>query len=145
VLVASVEGEISELEVLRARGVANGATSLQMVDAPFVRRREPQVHAVAAVWSPDTGILETEALISTLSRLCRERDVAMLVGTAVVGASPSIHGIELVTSRERFVARTVVNAVGLTQTRFCNWAGGAFTSCRAAESMRSCRRRGDRG
>jgi len=132
-LVASLEGEIRELEVLCARGIANGATSLQIVDAHFVRHREPHVHAVAAVWSPDTGILETEALISTFSRLCRERDVAMLVGTAVIGASPSIHGIELVTSRERFVAGTVVNAAGLYADDVSAMLGGRrfrITPCR---------------
>jgi len=112
-LVAADEHEIAELETLRARGVSNGATSLEMVDAAFVRRREPHVHAVAAVWSPDTGIIEAEALITTLARLCRDRDTAMLVGTTLVDAAASNGGIELVTPHERFRARTVVNAAGL--------------------------------
>ena len=112
-LVASHEREIPELEALCARGLSNGATSLEMVDAGFVRLREPHVHAAAAIWSPDTGIVEAEALISVLVRLCRDRDVAMLVGTPVVDAAPSGSGIEIVTPHERFGARTVVNAAGL--------------------------------
>jgi L-2-hydroxyglutarate oxidase LhgO len=112
-LVAGHDSEIPALEILRARGASNGATSLEMVDASFVRRREPHVHAVAAVWSPDTGIVEAEALITTLSRLCRDREVAMLVGTALVGAGSSNGGVELVTPHERFVAHTVINAAGL--------------------------------
>jgi glycerol-3-phosphate dehydrogenase len=112
-LVAGHEDEIPELEALRARGASNGATSLEMVDAGFVRRKEPHVHAVAAVWSPDTGIIEAEALISVLGRLCRAHDVAVLVGTAVIDAAASNRGIELVTPHERFVAHTVVNAAGL--------------------------------
>ena len=111
-LVAGHEGEIPELEALRARGVSNGATSLEMVDAGFVRRKEPHVHAVAAVWSPDTGIIEAEALISVLGRLCRANDVAVLVGTAVVDAAVSNRGIEIVTPHERFVAPPVVNCLG---------------------------------
>jgi len=112
-LVASHEGEVGELEALRLRGIANGATSLEMVDRDFVRVREPHVHAAAAVWSPDTGIVEVEALISALGQLCRDRDVAMLVGTPVVDAAPAHGGQELVTPHERFRARTVVNAAGL--------------------------------
>ena len=108
-----IDSEIPELEALRARGIANGATSLEMVDAAFVRRKEPHVHAAAAVWSPDTGIIEAEALIGTLGRLCRDSDVAMLVGTAVVDAAASNGGVELVTPHERFQAHTVVNAAGL--------------------------------
>lgn len=111
-IVASHESDVPELEALRARGVGNGVT-LEMVDADFVRKREPHVHAAAALWSPDTGILEAEALITTLVRLCRDRDVAMLVGTTVLEASSAARGVELRTPHERFVARTVVNAAGL--------------------------------
>jgi L-2-hydroxyglutarate oxidase LhgO len=111
-IVASGESEVPELEALRARGVSNGVR-LEMVDADFVRRKEPHVRAVAAIWSPDTGIVEAEALITLLVRLCRDRDVAMLVGTTVLDASSVDRGIELVTPHERFMARTVVNAAGL--------------------------------
>jgi L-2-hydroxyglutarate oxidase LhgO len=111
-LVATHEGEIGELEKLCARGISNGA-SLEMVDAGFVRRKEPHVRAAAAVWSPDTGIIEAEALITVLGRLCRDRDVAMLVGTPAIGAVPSNGSVELITPHERFRAQTVINAAGL--------------------------------
>jgi L-2-hydroxyglutarate oxidase LhgO len=113
VLVAAHDSEIEMLEGLCARGRANGVASLEMVDADFVRRREPHVHATAALWSPDTGIVEAEALVSTLARLCRDSDVALLVGTRLVAAAGVPEGVELVTPRERFIARTVVNAAGL--------------------------------
>src|SRR5687767_8166699 len=111
-IVASGESEVPELEALRARGVSNGVR-LEMVDADFVRRKEPHVRAVAAIWSPDTAIVEAEALIGALTRLCREKDVAMLVGTSVVDAIASNGGVELVTPHERFIAHTVINAAGL--------------------------------
>ena len=123
-LVARDTSEIAELEALRARGVSNGATSLEMVDVNFVRRKEPHVHAVAAIWSPDTGIVEAEALIGALARLCRDHEVAMLIGTAVVGASAADGGIELVTPHERFVAHTVVNAAGLYADEISAMVGG---------------------
>jgi L-2-hydroxyglutarate oxidase LhgO len=112
-LVAADETEIPALDVLRARGTSNGATSLQMVDADFVRRKEPHIRAAAAVWSPDTGIIEAEGLINVLDRLCRDNDVAVLVGTPIIDASPLNDGVELVTPHERFVVGTVVNAAGL--------------------------------
>ena len=123
-LVASHQHEIAELEALVSRGIANGATSLQIVDADFVRRREPRVHAVAAVWSPETGIVEAEALTGILTRLCRERDVALLVGTPVMSASPSRDGIELTTQQETFTAGTVVNAAGLDADDVSRMLGG---------------------
>jgi len=123
-VVAAKQDEIAELEALLARGRANGATSLQMADADFVRRREPRISAVAAIWSPDTGILETEALINTLGRLCREQDVALLVGTRVIGADRVNGEIELATPHERFLARTVINAAGLYADEVSAMLGG---------------------
>ena len=123
-LVAAHDGEIPELEVLRARGIANGVTSLEMVGTDFVRRQEPHVRAVAAVWSPDTGIIEAEALISALTRLCRDSDVAMVVGTAVIGAAAINGGVELATPHERIAAGTVVNAAGLYADEVSAMLGG---------------------
>ena len=48
------------LEALAARGTTNGAEGLEIVDAAFVRSREPHVRAHAAIWSPATGIVEPE-------------------------------------------------------------------------------------
>jgi glycerol-3-phosphate dehydrogenase len=71
------------------------------------------VHAAAGLWSPDTGIVEAEALVRTLAHLCKERDVALVVGTPLLGAERGAEGMTLVTPHERFIARTVVNAAGL--------------------------------
>jgi L-2-hydroxyglutarate oxidase LhgO len=130
-LVAKHDAEVAGLETLRARGLANGVSSLEMVDADFVRRREPHVKAVAAVWSPDTGILEAEALVSTLDGLCRDRDVAVLVGTAVVAAGRSNGAVAIATPHERFLAGTVVNAAGLHADEVSRMLGGRSFSIKA--------------
>ena len=70
------------------------------VDGDFIKAREPNVRAVAALWSPDTGIVESEALVKTLEHLCKQRDVAVVVGSPLVGATPGADGIELVTPHE---------------------------------------------
>jgi len=144
-LVVSHEHEVGELEALRARGIANGATSLEMVDADFVRRKEPHVRAAAAVWSPDTGIVEAEALITALGRLCRDLDVAMVVGTAIVGAAPANGGVELVTPHERFRAKTVVNAAGLYADEVSAMLGARrfqITPCRGEYAELAASKRG---
>ena len=111
-IVAGNDHEAAELPALLRKAHANGVV-VDAVDAAFVAAREPNVHAVAALWSPDTGILEAEALVKALEHLCRDRDVAVVVGSPLVGASAHAGGIELVTPHERFVAATVVNAAGL--------------------------------
>ncbi len=115
--------ELEELGTLCARGQSNGATSLEIVGADSFEQGASR-SSCSGDWSPDTGIIEAEALINTLSRLCRANDVAMLVGTPVVDAAASNGGVELVTPHERFVARTVVNAAGLHADNVSAMLGG---------------------
>jgi L-2-hydroxyglutarate oxidase LhgO len=112
-IVAQDDGELVELEKLRARGEGNGVRGLEIVDAAFIRRREPHVRAKAALFSPDSGILEAEAFVKTLARLCTERDGAILPGSPLEGADQRADGIELRTPAESILARVVVNAAGL--------------------------------
>ena len=111
-IVAQDEQEMAALESLLAKGRANGAT-LEMVDRGFIKQREPHIRATAAIWSPNTGIVEAEALVRTLAKLCSEQDGAVLPGTPLVGADTRADGIELRTPSESILARSVVNAAGL--------------------------------
>ena len=112
-IVAGDEHEAVDLQGLLAKAHANGVTSVIEVDAAFVAAREPNVKAVSALWSPDTGIIEAEALVKALEHLCRDRDVALVVGSPLIGAEPRADGVMLVTPHERITAATVVNAAGL--------------------------------
>src|SRR5262245_53002632 len=77
-VVAHDQSEVAALEELRAGGEANGVEGLTIVGNGFIRAREPHVKAHTALFSPHSGILEAEALIRTLARLCAEADVALL-------------------------------------------------------------------
>jgi L-2-hydroxyglutarate oxidase LhgO len=112
-VIAATDDEVAALEKLRQKAHDNTVTSCVSVDGDFVKRKEPNVRAVAALWSPDTGILEAEALVKALEHHCREHDVAIIVGSPLVDAASHADGIELATPHERFIASTVVNAAGL--------------------------------
>ena len=112
-IVAQSDAERASLDTLRARGEANGVKGLEIVDERFIRAREPHVRAVAALYSPNTGIVEAEDLIRTLARLCADRDAAILPGTPLVGAEDRPDGIALHTAAEHILARVIVNAAGL--------------------------------
>ena len=112
-IVAKDDHEIGSLEALYARGESNGVSSLRMVDQAFIRAREPHIRAKAALYAPDTGILDAEALVRTLARLCADHDAFVLPGSPLMGADTRLDTIELRTPAETIVARSVVNAAGL--------------------------------
>ncbi|HET7616884.1 MAG TPA: NAD(P)/FAD-dependent oxidoreductase [Vicinamibacterales bacterium] len=113
-IVAANEGEVPALEALKRRGDENGVRGLTMVDAAFVRAREPHVRAAAALWSPNTGRLDASSLVLALRRVAEAHEAMVLAGTAVVGGEPQARGgFTVRLERETIEARTVVNAAGL--------------------------------
>ena len=123
-IIASDDHEIADLERLCEIGHINGVSALELVDAAFITAKEPNVRAIAALWSPDSGVLEAEAFVKTLEHLCRAEDVAVVVGSPLLGAASTAEGIELETPHERIVAATVVNASGLYADTVSSMLGG---------------------
>jgi len=123
-LILAEESQTAELERLFDNGRANGASELQMVDASFVRRREPHVRPLPGIYSPSTGVVEAEALVRALADDCRDRDVIVLPSTSLIDGTPRQGEFELSTGREVFRARAVVNAAGLYADQISALLGG---------------------
>ena len=127
-LVVAQAHELDGLDALVATAARNGARLIP-VDTAFIREREPHVAAAGALWSPDTGWVEAEALARALQAEAERQEAAVLVGTPIVGAEPLPGGgLTVVTPRERIEAELVVNAAGLYADDVSALCGGeAFT------------------
>jgi L-2-hydroxyglutarate oxidase LhgO len=112
-IVANDEQESAELEMLCARGSANGVEGLRIVDRAFIAAREPHVHGAAGLFSPDSGIVDAESFVMALLRAAESAGVVFLRGTRLESADASGDSIVLETAREQIEARQVVNAAGL--------------------------------
>jgi len=124
IIVANDDQEVAELEKLLTRGRANGVGGLTLVDSAFIAAREPHVHAVAALYSPETGIVNAEELVKALLRSGQDAGVMFLPGTRLVGAEPADAGVLLSTERETILAGQVVNAAGLYADDVSRMLGG---------------------
>ena len=123
-VVATDASEIAALEALCAKAAANGVEGVRLVDRTFVRRREPAIEVVAALFSPDTGIVSAEDLVKALVRAAEAAGAIFLPGTALAGADRQTDGVVLRTDRESIAAQVVVNAGGLYADEVSRVLGG---------------------
>jgi 2-hydroxyglutarate dehydrogenase len=61
-IVATEEGELAGLAELKRRGAANGVAGLRRLDADEIGEVEPAASGVAALHSPETGIVDFVAV-----------------------------------------------------------------------------------
>ena len=57
-VVATAAAELSRLEQLHERGLANGLSGIERLGPEGIAEREPAVRALAGLWIPETGIVD---------------------------------------------------------------------------------------
>lgn len=107
-----VADQTEPLAALLARGRSNGVEGLRLLDRHEVRAMEPAVAANAALWSPETGIVDTHAFMLALWRDARDHGATLALKTPVRRLVPG--GI---LTDEAVRADWVINAAGLGAPR----------------------------
>jgi len=131
VIVAVEEAEIPELERLLALGQANGVEDLRLIDATELAALEPEVKAVAGLWSPRTGVLDAEGATRAYADLAAQRGAQVMTGSRVTQMERQGSGWNVSITptgdrrREGWVhsSRLVINAAGLWADRVAALAG----------------------
>ena len=127
-VVACEESERARLEALYARGIANGAGALRILEASELQALEPRVRARCALWSPASGIVDPAALLASYKREALAAGAELALATNVEALEPSRDGLR-VRARGRdgqcseLVAEHVINAAGLAADRIAELAG----------------------
>ena len=116
--------DLAPLEALERNGSRNGVEGLTIVDAAFVRAREPHVRASAALWSPNSGRLDASALVLALRRRAEAQGAIIVTHSEVLAADEAVDGFTVRTAREAISAVAVVNAAGLFADDVSRMLGG---------------------
>lgn len=115
-LVAVEEAEVPALRALQANAAACG-TRLEWLDADAVARAEPEVRAVAGLFSPLTGIVDSHALMQSLEASLQAAGGMVSYRTQVTGVVPGDGGflVRGSSAGESFSLRCrhLVNACGV--------------------------------
>ena len=85
VIVATQPSELPGLDELEARGRANGVPGLRRITAEELSEIEPHAKGVAALHSPQTGIVDYGAVARALVSELRGKGVSVVTGCEVSG------------------------------------------------------------
>ncbi len=127
-VVATREAELDELEQIAGRARANGAGAVEIIDADQVARREPRVRALAALWSPESGIVDAHALMASYQAELEAAGATLVTHTNVIGLGRRGDGWKVETLGPEgqvfdIEASAVVNATGLASAEIAALAG----------------------
>jgi len=120
IMVALVDAELKALEDLEKRGEENGVENLRLLDEDDVQKIEPRVRCLAALLSPETGILDMAAYMRTMGRVLIGSGVTIVKQCEVLSIDD--HNT-LTTTRGEMEADMIINAGGLYSDSIARMCG----------------------
>ncbi len=115
-IVATDESQADTLQGIKARAEANGVDDLKFLRANEAISMEPELHCVAALLSPSTGIIDSHGLMLAYQGDAEDRGAMIAFLSPVMGGAVADDGITLDVGGAdpmRLKCRSVVNSAGL--------------------------------
>jgi L-2-hydroxyglutarate oxidase LhgO len=91
-VVATEDHEVARIEGIYQQALINGVEDLERLTARQVHALEPEVKAVMAILSPQTGVLDSHGYMVALRREIEAAGGAVVTSTPFEGASPTAGG-----------------------------------------------------
>lgn len=147
VIVAVDESEVPALEELYRRGMANSVPGLSRIGPDELKKLEPHARGVAALHSPETGIIDYRHVSGAFADDFRESGGQISSSTALHGIRTLSEGMELQTSSGATRVQHIINCAGLyadvvanmtspdNQIRIIPFRGDYYTLSARAKSM----------
>jgi L-2-hydroxyglutarate oxidase LhgO len=126
-IIAISNDEIPQLENIYRRGKENGVENLQPCTIGYLKKSNPGVKAVAALWSPDTGIIDSHKLMESFYENAAIHDCDFAFNHKVIGIEKITDGykISIQSGDDIFEIDTnkIINAAGLYSDTIAEFAG----------------------
>ena len=122
VIVATEAEEIPRLENIYKRGVANGL-DVTMLNREEAREIEPHVDTLQAIYVKSTGIVDYKQVAEKYAELATKQGAELLKNSQVVDIQETTEGYTLITEKEEYKARFLINCAGLFSDRIAKIAG----------------------
>jgi L-2-hydroxyglutarate oxidase LhgO len=119
-VVATKASELPRLETILAQAQSNGVEGVEIFEGAAAVRLEPQLSSVAAMSSPETGIIDSHRFMLALRGDLEDRGGVIAFNTPIERLSPASSGWEAYfggSEPQSIVVDAVVNCAGLGAQR----------------------------
>lgn len=114
-IVATSEAQKPALETIMARAKASGVDSLRWLSGAEAKAMEPEVRCEIALLSPETGVVDSHALMLSLLGECEAAGGSLALNTPITGWRREADGFSVDFGGDdpaTYSVRTVVNSAG---------------------------------
>ena len=126
-IVATEKDEIVSLEALLLQGQENGVEGLQMLSKDKLNTLEPDILGLSALYSEETGIIDTHSLMQFYARKAGQRGAEIVYNCEVrnIDKTPSGYRISVKNNSEEFSleSEVVINCAGLDSDNIAQMPG----------------------
>lgn len=115
-IVATADDEVAAVERLAAQGAVNGVEGLRLISGAEAQALEPQLRAVAALESIESGIVDAHGYMAALEGEIAAGGGVLALQSPFLGASPAAAGFTVRVGGEeetRVSARQLIISAGL--------------------------------
>ncbi len=113
IIVATHASEIPALKTILERGMQNGLTGIQNLNATQMRDIEPHITGVAGLRVPQTGIVDYKKIAEKYAELAQNLGARIFFNQKLDKVVEKTDGLELITQDQTLETKMLINCAGL--------------------------------
>jgi len=126
-IIATSENEIDRMREILKQGTDNGVENFYEVSPDYLKRNNPDITAVACLFSQESGIIDTHSLMKTLQNISIDQSATIVYCHQVVGIKKikEKYEIKIKNNNVIFTLKSdfVINSAGLYSDKIAEMVG----------------------
>jgi len=127
-LVATNQEEINLLKALKQQGEENGVKGLLFYEPADIKKIEPSVNAKLAMYSPNSGIIDSHGLMKYFISAAESKGVLIVYNSEVIDIKKETFGFQFKVinsdgTTEKFTTKILINSAGLSSDKIAEIIG----------------------
>jgi len=126
--VATDSQEVEQINILYKQGKENNVDGLEIIDAKEIKKLEPNIKGICALYSKETGIVDSHKLMDYLNKKAKEDGTSIVYKSQIksIRKENNAYEIEIEDNQKdsfKFSSRIVINSAGLNSDLIAKLAG----------------------